>query len=377
MHLPRISATAFRRTGGRRLAAVTAALVFGTLALADVAAAHHDGTANQPPLASFAMSHTTATVGTTVTFRDTSTDPDGVIVRRGWDINGDGLIGDPNGAVEVRRTYNEAGTYQILLRVVDDGGHTSQVIRPLTIVSRNAPPPQSPPPPPPNRAPVAGFSFRPAAPSVGEAVIFTSSASDPDGRVSEQLWDLDGDGQFDDAGGPMAQAAFSTPGTHIVSLEVTDDDGASTVSFQSVTVAPAVGNPAVGGSPPSGTRARRPRLLDPFPIVRIRGRVFRTVVEIDLLTVRAPRGAQVEARCSGTACPFRVTAARTQAGRRIVRFRKLERRLPPGTVIRISITKPGRIGKYVRIRIRRGEPPARSDRCLSAVGSRPIACPTP
>lgn len=49
--------------------------------------------------------------------------------------------------------------------------------------------------------------------------------------------------------------------------------------------------------------------------------------------------------------------------------------LRPGAVVRISITKRGAIGKYTRLRIRKGRPPSRIDRCLLPGGTRPVRCP--
>jgi hypothetical protein len=41
----------------------------------------------------------------------------------------------------------------------------------------------------------------------------------------------------------------------------------------------------------------------------------------------------------------------------------------------ISVTRPGFIGKHTLIRIRRGKPPVRVDRCLYPGTKRPTACP--
>jgi hypothetical protein len=44
-------------------------------------------------------------------------------------------------------------------------------------------------------------------------------------------------------------------------------------------------------------------------------------------------------------------------------------------VIEVFVTKPGTLGKYTRLRVRRGRLPERVDLCLDAAGSTPIACP--
>ena len=54
------------------------------------------------------------------------------------------------------------------------------------------------------QAPDASFSFSPDDPRAGQEVRFESSSCDPDGRLVSEAWDLDGDGAFDDAQGPVA-----------------------------------------------------------------------------------------------------------------------------------------------------------------------------
>jgi hypothetical protein len=126
---------------------------------------------------------------------------------------------------------------------------------------------------------------------------------------------------------------------------------------------------ALGGSSSSGAQ-----VLTPFPVVRLRGRVFPGSVLITLLTVSAPQASRVTTYCKGPRCPRKRVAI--VAGRQIVRVRKFERRLRAGTVLRIYVTKPGYIGKFTRFRIMNGRPPVRVDGCASKPGSPPRNCPT-
>ena len=48
------------------------------------------------------------------------------------------------------------------------------------------------------------FTVVPEHPVAGEGVVLTSTAFDPDGPIITQLWDLDGDGAFDDHTGEAA-----------------------------------------------------------------------------------------------------------------------------------------------------------------------------
>ena len=56
---------------------------------------------------------------------------------------------------------------------------------------------------------------------------------------------------------------------------------------------------------------------------------------------------------------------------------KLTRRsLVAGVVLEIMITKPGEIGKYTRLAVRRGKLPLRFDACLAGTQTKPIGCPS-
>jgi len=93
---------------------------------------------------------------------------------------------------------------------------------------------------PSNEAPQASFDYSPASPQTGREVSFTSTSSDGDGGIASEAWDLDGDGQFDDADGPTATHTFTTTGEHTVALRVTDTSGATDESATTINVS----NPA-------------------------------------------------------------------------------------------------------------------------------------
>jgi len=365
-------------------------LQVGVLAVALGALAAPAAAVAAPPTAAFDMSRTVAEVGERVTFTDRSTD-DGTIVRRGWDINGDGVITDQSGPAQVSRPYNAPGCVNIMLRVTDDSGDTSQLVRVLTVVPKGAamtpcpgatPNPSPAPGPTPipapsptssptsNRAPSASFSFAPAAPDVGQTVSFTSSSSDPDGSSVAHAWDLDSDGAFDDGTQPTAQMAYSAAGPRIVSLRVADGSGAFSVTFQTVVVRG--GAQSSGAGQPSAPARRRATPLR--ALVRIRGLILPDTIRLQLLTVQATSGSTIVVRCEGRGCPFATARTRTRTYERAVSIKRLQRRLAVGTVIRVMVTKPGRIGRYTRIRIRRGAAPDRRDLCLRDASTRPFRC---
>jgi plastocyanin len=68
-------------------------------------------------------------------------------------------------------------------------------------------------------------------------VDFSSTSSDPaPGTLVSQVWDLDGDGQFDDGSGTDVQHTYGTPGTVNVRLRITDDRDNVRETAQAITV---------------------------------------------------------------------------------------------------------------------------------------------
>lgn len=215
-----------------------------------------------------------------------------------------------------------------------------------------------------DQAPDASFSFSPDDPQAGQQVRFESSSCDPDGRLVSQAWDLDGDGAFDDAEGPSATRTFAAPGAHRVGLEVTAVGGETDRSRRTVSVDTVYALP----------RPDRDRLMSPYPVVRLAGRLTPTGARVRLLSVsRAPKCAVVAVSCRGRSCPARrVTRF---VGRRALRIRRFERRLRAGTVLTVRISKGDSIGKLTQFRIRSGKAPRRRDRCLRPGETRGSACP--
>ena len=217
-----------------------------------------------------------------------------------------------------------------------------------------------------NEAPDASFGFFPPDAVSGQVVRFVSYACDPDGSLSQQAWDLDDDGSFDDGLGSEVQTVFPV-GPHRVSLRATDRKGLAAVRTKVIDIA--------AGSPlyllP---RPRTPTLLSPFPIVRLAGRLTKTGARIRLLAVRAPVCSRVTIRCRGRGCPFR---RKTRLkGRKPLRVRALQgKQLRAGAQLEVLVSKRDRIGKYTRFRIMRGRPPRRMDRCLPFGETRGRACP--
>jgi hypothetical protein len=135
------------------------------------------------------------------------------------------------------------------------------------------------------------------------------------------------------------------------------------------TPVPPVAEPVVAAAP---VRPLVPLAFDPFPVVRIKGELTATGARVTLLSVRAPRDARIDVSCTGRDCPVR--AYKAPAGKQ--RLSKFERELRAGTRLEIRVSKPGYIGKYTSILIRRQAEPKRLDRCLEPGVTRPVKCVT-
>jgi chitodextrinase len=293
-----------------------------------------------------------------------------------WDF-GDGGTGATADATHV---YSAEGEYTVTLTTPELDG--SVTVEDSVVVQVASPPPPPPPPPPPNTPPSAAFTFSPAGPLVGEGVTFTGG-SDPDGDPITREWDF---GDFTPVSSDVAPThAYTLVGSYTVALTVTDDRGGFASTSQDVTVAPQPQsappadpggtNPPAGSPIGVGTPAPTPapRRMKPFPIVRIAGLVLPDGALVRILSVRAPRGASVLVRCRGRGCPARAVARSSSVS--IVRFHRFERRLPAGVRLELFVRKPRRVGKYTRLLIRAGKPPARVDRCLMPGRPRPVRCP--
>jgi hypothetical protein len=124
-----------------------------------------------------------------------------------------------------------------------------------------------------------------------------------------------------------------------------------------------------GGSvPPPATTLS---FIKPFPVIRIAGRFKGTRTTLTRVTVRTPRGTRVRIRCSGHGCAFK----RKAVAAKLISLRALRRSYRPKATIEIRVTKAKKIGKYTRVRMRRGKAPVRLDRCLMPGKTKPVRCP--
>ncbi|HEX5925599.1 MAG TPA: PKD domain-containing protein [Baekduia sp.] len=337
---------------------------------------------NGPPVADLNILSSPTAMGSPVLLdASRSTDPNQDALTYSWDLDGDGHYGDATGELQTV-SYPKPGRYRIGVQVSDGHGATSTAQATITVLV--------------DQAPSVSFANDPLQPAIGATVTFTATATDADGTVDHVDWDLDDDGDFDDAAGPWASWSFDVAGRHRIAVRATDDRGVATVAFRSIVVTgpvlptttrteplPAPTGPSSNGSAPAAAIPNVPApsstripLLAPFPVVRISGTLYRGSVRISLLKVQAPPGATIRVRCHGGSCASKRPDVRVQAARKPLRVHSFEQRpLRAGTVIEVLVTAPGQIGKYTRFTVRRGAAPARSDLCLPPGHTKPTACP--
>jgi len=165
------------------------------------------------PVADFTFSPSNPTTADTVQFTDASTDQDGTIESWNWDF-GDGATS----TLENPTHQFDDGTYTVTLTVTDDDGGIDSFFDIVTVA---------------NLEPTADFTFTPINPSTADTVQFTDQSSDPDGTIASWDWDFD-DGATSTLENPTH--SYSDDGTYTVTLTVTDDDGATDVHTDTITV---------------------------------------------------------------------------------------------------------------------------------------------
>jgi PKD repeat protein len=289
-----------------------------------------------------------------VTFTGSASSPTGkAIASMEWDFSYDPSSGqfdvEATGASVVHR-FATPGPKSVALRIQEAGGGFA-IVRPTSPLIVNAPP-------------RAGFTVSPGEAFVGDGVTLSSTSADPDGPLTRQDWDLDNDGQFDDANAAVVSANFTRAGTYPLALRVTDARGATSTATGQVVIR----TRPVPPPPPTP-----PTPLLSGVLIELQGRLSGKYTKVRRLLVRAPKASMITVRCLGKKCPKRVT--KQSKGSKKLRFKKLERRFRPKTKLIVSVTKNGFIGKQTRWTMRRRKAPLRQDLCLMPGAKKATPCP--
>ncbi|MCC7574483.1 PKD domain-containing protein [Candidatus Woesearchaeota archaeon] len=172
---------------------------------------------NVPPVANFSFVPLNPVVGEQVTFTSTSYDVDGSVVLEQWYLNNVLIHNFNEEQSSFNRVFNEAGSYNVRLRVVDNDGAVDEITKVVVVsegVVENVPP-------------VANFSFVPENPIVYHGVLFTSLSYDVDGYIVDEKWYLDGVLFHEGVNETSITISFQEVKTYVMTLVVTDNEGAT------------------------------------------------------------------------------------------------------------------------------------------------------
>src|SRR3990170_1502633 len=181
-----------------------------------------------PSITSFSADPTTGYSPLPVNFTATVSDSDGYVTRYEWDFNGDGNYDSDTGSVpSTSYIYTDGGSFTPRVRVTDNGG-ASVISSGLTVSvqsSTNQPPV------------VSDFSASPSSSTAPLQVTFSTTASDPDGAITQYEWDFDGNGTYDavTSTNPVSYT-YSPSGTYTAMVRVTDNQGATATASTTFSV---------------------------------------------------------------------------------------------------------------------------------------------
>jgi PKD repeat protein len=180
---------------------------------------------NAKPTASFSETPNPSLLSTQVTFDASSSTDDTGIATYQWDFDGDGTF-DATGATATN-TYATPGTFNVKLRVTDNDGDFTDLVRPQIVQVTQ---------------PTPGFSFTPANPLPGQTITLTSSSapSNVSGHaITDTQWDFDYSPLSDFVlakRGKAVTTSFATPGAHTVAVKVVETGGGFAVASRTITV---------------------------------------------------------------------------------------------------------------------------------------------
>jgi outer membrane protein assembly factor BamB/PKD repeat protein len=94
---------------------------------------------NNAPMAELTTPRSEVAVGESVQFNATASSDDGALVSYEWDVDGDGSYEQTTDAPTFEYSYEQAGTYNVTVRVTDDAGGTDTATQPITVSSAELP----------------------------------------------------------------------------------------------------------------------------------------------------------------------------------------------------------------------------------------------
>jgi len=176
-----------------------------------------EAAAKIPPVAQMSVNPKTGTAPVTVNLSSSSYDPDGNIEKCEWQVPGKPSMSGCNTSM----TFDSAGTYNITLKVTDDDGLTATAIDSVNVEAAAKIPP------------VAQMSVNPKTGTAPVTVNLSSSSYDSDGNIEKCEWQVPGKLSMS---GCNTSMTFDSAGTYNITLQVTDNDGLTATTTDSVSV---------------------------------------------------------------------------------------------------------------------------------------------
>ncbi len=170
------------------------------------------------PTASFTFAPTTPNIGQTVTFTDISTQGSGTINQWSWSF-GDGASST---AQNPTHAYSTPGLETVTLTVTDINGKTNVATHALTVNDYISP--------------AASFDFSPTLPTIGQTVTFTDTSMQGTGTINQWAWNFGSGATPATSTSQNSTCTYSSAGTKIVTLTVTDTNGKINTATQNVQV---------------------------------------------------------------------------------------------------------------------------------------------
>lgn len=203
--------------------------------LADTVSKHL--TVGEPPVAVLEGPSGTLRPGEPYAFdaRDSSDPaPDGAIVRYDWDFGDGTTLTDDDPLVE--HTFaGDGASDQVTVTVVNDLGLSDTASVSVDVA---------------NRPPIAHLAASTTSVVAGQGTVRldASGSSDPDGSIASFAWELATGFWIGPAGSTIVAGPFPNPGTLVLRVRVTDDNGASAIGWVVVNVTRPAGSGGSGGS---------------------------------------------------------------------------------------------------------------------------------
>ena len=184
--------------------------------------------AGTTPSVDFTFSPTAPAVAQDITFVATAQSgvPGHSITRYDWNFGSGGA--SAQGQI-VTKSYDAPGTYTVTLTVTDDIGLTKSVSKTVPVASVPG-------------GLFADFRFSPTSPAAGQSIDFDGSNSTAPSGIARYDWNF-GDPDCHDgisdgcvASGRIVQHTYRLPGTYVVRLTITDNQGRTATTTKDVSV---------------------------------------------------------------------------------------------------------------------------------------------